>query len=63
MQKSSFRNSMEVLGVMSNSSTFFLDMIKDIDFDKSTRKFYCKKINGHIHSGHVLHFPSQKYRL
>ena len=31
--------SMRALGVMSNSSTSFLDMMKDLDFDENTRTF------------------------
>ena len=36
--------SMGALGVMSNSSASFVDMMKDIDFDESTRKFIIRRL-------------------
>ena len=36
--------SMEALGVMSNSSTSFLDMMKDLGFDSSTRKLNVRRL-------------------
>ena len=36
--------SMGALGVMSNSSSSFLDMMKDLDFDENTRKFIARRL-------------------
>ena len=36
--------SMGALGVMSNSSTSFLDMMKDLDFDENTRSFIIRRL-------------------
>ena len=35
---------MGALGVMSNSSSSFLDMMKDLDFDENTRKFIVRRL-------------------
>ena len=36
--------SMGALGVMSNSSTSFLDMMKDLGFDENTRSFIIRRL-------------------
>ena len=36
--------SMGVLGVMSDSSTSFLDMMKDLNFDDNTKKFIVRRL-------------------
>ena len=36
--------SMGALGVMSNSSSSFLDMMKNLDFDENTRKFITRRL-------------------
>ena len=36
--------SMGALGVMSNSSSSFLDMMKDLDFDENTKKFIARRL-------------------
>jgi len=36
--------SMGALGVVSNSSSSFLDMMKDLDFDENTRKFITRRL-------------------
>ena len=36
--------SMGALGVMSNSSSFFLDIMKDLHFDENTRKFIARRL-------------------
>ena len=48
--------SMGALGVMSISSAFYEDMMKDLDFDESARKIHNKKTNEHIHSSDILQF-------